>query len=317
MTLSGRPLLDTEPDHRLFAGRDEELDRLVSLVRAGVNTLVVGERGSGKTTLLRQLVYTMRQQDPARAPVFVEGRLADTPRDFLDLTRARLGLPPAGAGTGDLVELPALVASLREAVEDERRVVLVDELAPDIAATIFGRLRDEVWQVPLTWVVATTPDDSVVLRTPPADAFFESVVPLDGLTADEQRELLVARLGEEGAEIARQIDEGNPRRLLALARAARETGTSPAEQQEAMARRQAEIAKLGRPATMLMSELESLGPASASDERLLQRLGWTRSRAVQVFRELEDAGFVTASYVRGPAGGRQKVYRPTDPREQQ
>src|SRR5690606_39495712 len=118
-------------------------------------------------------------------------------------------------------------------------------------------------------------------------------------------------------EIARQIDEGNPRRLLALARAARVTGTSPAEQQEAMARRQVEIAKLGRPATMLMSELESLGPASASDERLLQRLGWTRSRAVQVFRELEDSGFVTASYVRGPAGGRPKVYRPTDRREPQ
>src|SRR5690606_41580791 len=99
MTLSGRPLLDTEPDHRLFAGRDEELDRLVRLVRAGVNTLVVGERGSGKTTLLRQLAYTMRQQDPARA-VFVEGRPADTPRHVLVLTRARRGLPPAGARAG-------------------------------------------------------------------------------------------------------------------------------------------------------------------------------------------------------------------------
>lgn len=63
---------------------------------------------------------------------------------------------------------------------------------------------------------------------------------------------------------------------------------------------------------MLMAELESLGAASASDERLLRRLGWTRPRAVQVLRELEDAGLVTASYARGPGGGRQKVYRPVE-----
>ncbi|HEX6947948.1 MAG TPA: AAA family ATPase [Acidimicrobiia bacterium] len=311
MTLSGRPLLDTEPDHQLFAGRNEELYRLLGLVRGGVNTLVVGDRGSGKTTLLRQLAFVLRR-DAGSAPAFVEGRLAETPREFLDLVRARLGLPPYAPIEGDLVELPAVIGALGEAVTESRRVVLVDEVSPSVGATIFGRLRDEVWQLPLVWVIAVTPDDAAALRVPPADAFFEAVVPLEDLTWEEQRELLEARLGREGAEMAAQVDEGNPRRLIALARAAKETGIPAALQQEAMERRRAAVAQLGRPATMLMAELESLGPVSASDQRLLQRLGWTRSRAVQVFRELENAGLVTSAFAKGPAGGRQKVYRPVD-----
>lgn len=315
MTLSGRPLLDTEPDQRLFAGRVDELERLVALVERGANALVVGERGSGKTTILRRLSYALRQQDVERAPAFVEGRLADTPRRFIELVRSRLGLPPVNPDSPfmDALELPGLVATLREAVPSGRRVVLVDELGADVGSTLFGRLRDELWQLPLSWVVAVTEDDSGALRTPPADAFFEEVITLEGLSWDEQRKVLEARLGSEGAMLAAQIDEGNPRRLLMLARAAKETGISAARHQAALTRRQEEVSKLGRPATMLMAELESLGPSSASDERLLERLGWTRSRAVQVFRQLEKEGLVTSSFVKGDSGGRRKLYRPADP----
>lgn len=309
MDLTGRPLLDTEPDHLLFAGREEELGRVVRLARSGVNTVVVGERGSGKTTLLRQAAFVLRRD--GGAPVFVEGRLADTPRRFLDLVRARLGLPPLPERADDPIELAALVGSLREGIGEDLLVVLVDEIAPEVAATVFGRLRDEVWQIPITWVVAGTPDDVVALRTPPADAFFEAAVVLDDLDRDGQRRLLEARLGEEGAAIAARVDEGNPRRLLALARAVKEGATVDGRQEWERAREE-RLAELGRPARMLMAELESLGAASASDERLLRRLGWTRPRAVQVLRELEDAGLVTASYARGPGGGRQKVYRPVE-----
>ena len=313
MNLSGRPLLDTEPDHQLFAGRDDELRRLVDLVRHGTNTLVIGERGAGKTTLLRQLAFVLRQEN-ASSPAFVEGRLADSPRQFIELTRSRLGMPPVNGDSPfqDTLELPGLVATLRDATSD-RRVVLVDEVTPEVGATLFGRLRDEMWQLPLTWVVAVTEDDAAPLQTPPADAFFEAVLRLDPLSWDEQRQVLEARLGSEGAMIAAQIDEGNPRRLLALARSAKATGVSAAQHQAAMIRRQEEIDKLGRPATMLMAELESLGPSSASDERLLERLGWTRSRAVQVLRQLEKEGLVTASFAKGPSGGRRKVYRPVEP----
>lgn len=318
MTLSGRPLLDTEPDHQLFAGRDDELARLIDLADRGVNVLVVGERGAGKTTMLRQLAYGLRQIDSESRPAFVEGRLAETPRMFIDLVRNRLGLPAGNGGAPPFedADLPALVATLRDGVPSGRRVVLVDELsAGTVGATVFGRLRDELWQLPITWVVAVTEDDAGVLLTPPADAFFEEVMRLEPLSWDEQRQILEARIGHEGALIAAQIDEGNPRRLLMLARAAKDSGLSMIKRQAALTDRWAAVKKLGRPASMLMAELESLGPSSASDEKLLGRLGWTRSRAVQVLRELEANGLVTSTFVKGPTGGRRKLYRPVDPFE--
>jgi energy-coupling factor transporter ATP-binding protein EcfA2 len=332
MELSGRPLLDTKPDQALFAGRDAELDRLLTRVERGLNVLLLGERGSGKTTLLRSLAYELRQKSPDTSPAFVEGPLAEDVRTFIYLVRHRLGLSTATGPTpmeallssasltrrtnalGDTLALPNLVAGLREAApNDGRRVVLVDELPSEaVAQTLFGRLRDELWQLPLTWVVAVRPSAAGVLQQPPADAFFDVVMRLEPLSKDAQRAILGARGGVQGQRLASKVDEGNPRRLLALAREALEGGADPSELVGALARRDAEVSKLGRPASMLMAELESLGPSSASDERLLSRLGWTRSRAVQVLRELEDKGLVTSSTVKGESGRPRKVYRPAD-----
>jgi DNA-binding MarR family transcriptional regulator len=67
------------------------------------------------------------------------------------------------------------------------------------------------------------------------------------------------------------------------------------------------IDELGRPAAMLAVELAQLGPVSASDQRLLTRTGWSRPRAVQVLRQLEEAGFVeSGSTIQG--GRRRKLY---------
>jgi energy-coupling factor transporter ATP-binding protein EcfA2 len=330
MDLSGRPLLDTKTDHELFADRSSELERLLTSVDRGLNVLVVGERGSGKTTLLRRVAYELRQHSPDNPPAFVEGRLSEDVRTFLDLVRYRLGLEPAimdpskaqatsalmaqRAALDDTLELPRMVGSLREATSGGRRTVLVDELpVGSIGQTLFGRLRDELWQLPLTWVVAVSENEAGPLRTPPADAFFDFVIRLEPLSRDAQRAILEARAGPIGNRIASQVDEGNPRRLLALAREALEGGAQPPDLVRALNRRDAEVSKLGRAASMLMAELESLGPTSASDERLLSRLGWTRTRAVQVLRQLEERGLVTSSTAKGASGRPRKLYRPADP----
>src|SRR5437870_6366726 len=325
MDLTGRPLLDTTPDHELFGGRDGELARLADWVEHGRNVLLIGERGSGKTTLLRQLAYELRQRHPRTPPAFVEGRLVTDARVLLELVRRRLGLrsPPEaaawptavsldGQASGEAVDLADLVRGLREAGPRRRRVILVDEPPTDAAQTLFGRLRDELWQLPFSWGVAASEGDAGVYLTPPADAFFDDALRLNPLPREAQRRMLEARAGERGRRIARQLDEGNPRRLLALARAALQGGARPVELVEARNVRDEQVAQLGRPAAMLMSELESLGAASAADERLLRRLGWTRPRAVQVLRELEDQGLVTSSSVKGRAGRPRKVYRPSD-----
>jgi energy-coupling factor transporter ATP-binding protein EcfA2 len=332
MELSGRPLLDTKPDHELFADRERELEKLLTSVERRLNVLVTGDRGAGKTTLLRQLAYKLRQRSPDMPPAFVEGHLAETVKVFLDLVRYRLGLspavtePPPGPAAflafsrkvplEDTLELSSLVGSLADAAPDGRRAVLVDELpAKSVGQTLFGRLRDELWQVPLTWVVAVSKNDAGPLFSPPADAFFDVVLELGPLSREAQRAILEARAGVEGSKIASQLDEGNPRRLITLAREALEGGAKPSAMLSALSRRDAEVAKIGRAASMLMAELESLGPTSASDERLLGRLGWTRTRAVQVLRQLEEAGLVTSSMVKGDSGRPRKLYRAVDPLE--
>jgi energy-coupling factor transporter ATP-binding protein EcfA2 len=325
MDLTGRPLLDTTPDHELFGGRDGELARLADWVERGRNVLLIGERGSGKTTLLRQLAYELRHRHPRTPPAFVEGRLVADARILLELVRRRLGLrppsesaawPPSVSGDRqacvEVIDLADLVRGLREAGPRRRRVILVDEPPTDAAQTLFGRLRDDLWQLPFTWAVAASEGDAGVYLTPPTDAFFDDALRLNPLPREAQRRMLEARAGERGRRIALQLDEGNPRRLLALARAALQGGARPVELVEARSVRDEQVAQLGRPAAMLMAELESLGAASAADDRLLRRLGWTRPRAVQVLRELEDQGLVTSSDVKGRAGRPRKVYRPSD-----
>ena len=172
-------------------------------------------------------------------------------------------------------------------------MLFVDEVpSRDVAQTLFGRLRDELWQVPLVWVVAVNDTDAGSLLTPPADAFFDVKLTLDSLTRDEQADVLSRRAGSAGRQLASQIDEGNVRRLLALTREALEPGAKTSTLLRKASQRQNKVAALGRSASMLVSELEALGPVSASDESLLQRLGWTRERATQVLRRLEAEGVV-------------------------
>lgn len=62
---------------------------------------------------------------------------------------------------------------------------------------------------------------------------------------------------------------------------------------------------------MLVAELRARGgAASASDEGVLDSLGWSRPRMVQVLRQLERAGLVESSTRNGAGAGRpRKVYR--------
>jgi energy-coupling factor transporter ATP-binding protein EcfA2 len=296
----------------------------------GLNVLVVGERGSGKTTLLRQLALDLRERQTA--VVFVDGKLATDAYSFLELIRYQLGrapnlleavrdryarAPQPRPNLGPSATVLELIDSLRDPTGDQPRTVLLVDGVPstDEAHTLFGRLRDELWQLPFTWIVAADERDRAALLRPPADAFFDRLIALAPLTEHEQVRLLRKRVSvhdEEALQPMLAASGGNPRRLLALARDALEGGTVVEDVLAARAAREQLASRLGRPASMLLSELEARGAASASDEDLLRSLGWTRTRAVQVFAELEDAGLVTSETEKGPTGRPRKVYRPQD-----
>lgn len=216
-------------------------------------------------------------------------------------------------------ETERLIGALREVEEVLRRqkrkvVLLVDEPpSAEDAYTLFGRMRDELWRLPATWVLAGEAEEEATYLRGPASAFFETVVHLDRLSERDAAELLSRRTGDVKLSKALRDQiiaqaEGNPRRLVSLAREAILQGKRPeqisAEQQERERRQR----YLGESAHRLLAELEAHGRASASDERLLARMGWTRSRATQVFGELERAGIVRGSLERSGQARPRKVY---------
>ena len=308
--INGRPLLDSRTDQSLYVRRAHDEDLVRSAIRRSLNTLVLGARGSGKTSFLRALAYVLRREGVPSA--FVEGGTSTDAGALVELISRRLaevsGRTPGGGLRTDEPLLEAVRALGSMGDPERRTVVLMDGLPSGADAhSLFGRLRDELWRLPFTWVVATDDDDRAALLTPPADAFFELVIELRPLAISQQQELLRKRGIADVVALADQ-GTGNPRELLALARLVATDGSSPAELAGTRLKRRAEARRLGRPAEMVVAELEASGPLSASDERLLGRLGWTRERAVQVLKQLEAAGLVTTSLQKGSSGRPRKLY---------
>jgi energy-coupling factor transporter ATP-binding protein EcfA2 len=325
--LSGRPLIDTRVDSRLYARRREH-QILLKSAEQRLNVLLTGPRGSGKTTLLRQVLLDLRNS--GKAAVFVDGKMARDAFSFLELVRFQLGqapsLPEAIRERYAQIFVPRpnlreanalldLIDSMKPAEEQpERTTLMIDGLpSPEIAHSLFGRLRDELWQLPFNWVIAVDERERAALMEPPADAFFDRQINLGPMTPREQLAMLRKRIDDEEHQDLTplvEVSDGNPRLLLALARDAIEEGGAVQDLLADRARRETAAASLSRPASMLLAELENMGSASASDEELLKRLGWTRPRATQVFGELEQAGLVTSRAAKGHGGRPRKVYQP-------
>lgn len=324
--MTGRPLLDNRADAALFTGRESELDMFDSALEHKFNCLVTGDAGMGKTSLLRAMMYRARTQ--------IDG-LGVARKDAMTYVRAE-GITSGGELLGRIARgvlgehySPALLsdadATLRQLAgmreHDDRAartgsrrslVIIVDDVTASAGHEVFGLLRDELWELGYVWVVAARSAERGGLLVPPADAFFERVITMSALSSGEATELITKRLGEvpgAWAAEAGSVVGGNPRRLLDVAREVI-AGKVPAEcVLGSIADRDAAIAKLGRPEAMLAAELDALGAAAASDDALLSRLGWTRSRAVQVFTHLEEAGLVLAEDVRSGQGRPRKVFR--------
>lgn len=312
MQLSGRPLLDTRADAGLFVDPFKHLDRLSRAIGDGLNVLVTGWRGSGKTSLLRQFLLHRRASGPAA--LLVSAGTASSPSDVLTLVLRALATdtaPASRAGEPSVVDLLDALAT-----DTSPAAVLLDNLPPRLAHALFGQLRDELWRLPLVWVVTCADTDEVAFLRPPADAFFDTVVRLPPLDPPAMRDLLRRRasadeLDDEALSSVVELSDGNPRSALVLARRLTSGESSPELVRADEARRREAVTKLGRPAQMLLTELEASGAASASDETMLSRLGWTRARAAQVLEQLASAGLVEATDVRNGPGRPRRVYRPS------
>jgi hypothetical protein len=330
--LSGQPLLDNPLDTPLFVDRDRELDEAIGALTRRINVLLLGQRGIGKTSFLYRVQRELRIRD--LQVVYVAGHaLAETAADLLSVIRYHLAEPQTVtinpfANVSSLM-LPRSVRvvpegermlqevqALRDALGDraEPAVVLLDEMpSREEARKLFARMRDEVWRLPIAWLVAANNTDAETYLKPPADAFFGRVIQLAPFSNDSIHKVLQLRVPDlDTATVDTLVQQaaGNPRRLISLAQDVAVRGGS-ADGLAAEAQRIRErLSDLGEPAQRLYSELEALGQASPSDDELLRRLGWKRSRAQQVMSQLEQAGLILVSQEVQDRGGPRKVFRP-------
>lgn len=339
MNFSGRPLLDNHLDAALFVGRESELGELYGALSNGLNVLVSGDPGSGKTSLLRALMYRSRTREQVRHSqligdfdfTYIRAEGFQQPSELLE----RIFVEVVGEPYAPDQPFGRLLQRMMQAREDavgatqarwEARepglgsspvtsVIVVDDVSAAAGHGLFGLLRDELWGLGFVWVVAVRTADRGALLLPPADAFFERRVDVGPLDAAAARDLVTRRTGSSSGEWPVELLQavgGNPRRLLEVARdvVGRPGGPTYQEVRDAIAQRDAAVHALGRPESMLVAELGALGAASASDAALLDRLGWTRGRAAQVFARLEEAGLVVSEEVRTGGQGRpRKVFR--------
>ncbi len=335
--LSGRPLLDTEADARMFVDREDELRALEYALAAGMNALVVGARGSGVTSLLRHLAYRRRGSDSGPLAV-IDGRLAPDALGLLDIAfekltgRSRQVTEPSAFGAflassttiygrkvpvkrPDSFRLLDVFDQIKSELGGRRGTVILDGIPDSEAAyTLFGKLRDELWELPVAWLVGIGPNEESTLTRPPADAFFEQTISIKPLGPVAAMALVAKRvpdgtLDKGQLEALAVLGEGNPRSILAAAREYLQLHKSLDEQSVTKVALQARLNSLGPAAAALAAELASLGATSASDPVLLRDLGWTRSRATQVLKSLEAAGLATGAPEPAPGGGRRKIYR--------
>lgn len=313
--LDNRPLLGTV-DEDLFV-TPSIMPELKAAVERQLNVLVLGGRGSGKTSLLRTLEAAY--SDPERVAVYVDLGPAQTAEEALLIIADALG-HPWGMGESLRSNLAPFKVSPSSALLQRARhlgkappsLILVDSPPGNGEAhTLFGRLRDELWQLPHRWVVAANDVLRDELTRAPASAFFDVQLQLEPLSIAQQRDFLQRRLqaDEPGVDIDAIVGEtdGLPRSVLQLARAAvlSSVGDAVAQSQD----RRHRLAELPNTASTIVAFIEDFGPTSGSDPHLLSALGVSGQRARQVMRELEEDGILESFAEQEERRGRpRKLY---------
>ena len=328
MRFRSRPLLVSGVDAELYVARPEIERALVGAVLSERDVLISGPTGSGKTTSLRKLEADLRQRD--RLVTWVNASLASNGVHLLELVEAavltaatqaghRLRPPDEPVLAGDAAGPLQLMNAVNRIPPQPATVIFVDgTLEPAAGYDVFGRLRDQLWALPHSWVVATTPERVGALRTPPADAFWGAYVEIGPMDGQQVRTLLERGLDWEEAKLVFsgiRPESGVPRRII---HAVEEYLEQPRMEEysshyrpPAFARQEA-AAELGRSASMALAELEALGrPAAAGDDELLARTGWSRAYLGRTLSQLEAAE-ILRSYP-GPTSGQgrpPKLYEP-------
>jgi hypothetical protein len=304
--LGSRPL--TTSDAPLYVPRDADA-AVRNALQAGENILLGAVRGAGATSLL----YRLEAELPDA--VLMNAERAKSASDVVASVVAQLKLRPILPELQELLRRPDPLAAppimrrLRESLDEAQRhpIVLLDgPIDPNISFDLFGRWRDDLFVLPINWVVLAHQERLAEYVTPPADVFFDAIISLDPFDAARAFEVLerrdVGQLPDTVTEALLRHFDGTPRHLIRLARAALAADPSEAAQH---AEKHAEASQsLSRGAQRLLADMQGRGPVTATDAALLQRLGVTDRQMRRNLAELEAAGLAELLHSSSSSQGR-------------
>lgn len=312
--LGSRPL--TASDGSLYVPRRADV-AIRSALDAGENILLGAMRGAGATSLFHHLETALQDA------VLMNAERAASASDVIASLVSQLKLLPILADLQDLLRRPDPLAAppimrrLGEALQSNTRhpVALLDgPIDPKISFDLFGRWRDELFALPIRWVVLAHQERLAEYVTPPADVFFDAIISLDPFDDTTAMEVLGRRnvdsLPNAVTESIVSHFDGTPRHLIRLARRAL---ASDPDQTAHRAQQLAEIAdSLSRGAQQLLADMPGRGPVTATDAALLKRLGVTDRQMRRNLSELEAAGLAEQLHSSSSSQGRPPItYRLT------
>ena len=294
-SLSRRPLTASARDQQFFIP-GPELDQLRGAVKLGLNVHIGGGPGSGKTTLLRRL-----EREFGSTTKFVRADPSSSATMLLNEVARAIMHPDEtiawGRPTGTELDVRYLETELGYAVsswsdEPERpAVVLVDGVDREHLQVLFGRYRDALWDLPLTWIVAS----SFSSPPRPADAFFDRSIELEPWPVGRVRRLVETRMPDWSAEwcadVAETLGPTTPTQAL-LDLQSLALGGNHSALIAALAADRLQVEELPDRLRKFYAALCQAGPTHAGDEWLLETAGVTRSRVVHWLKELEELGLV-------------------------
>jgi hypothetical protein len=303
-----RPLLNTAADQRLFVF-DASRRRASQAAFMHRNTLVVGDPGSGKTSLLYHILANANTSADPSLALLIDARLASDSRVLVDMLLEQAQEEgwveeQTAPDRDDPFGFARQIRRLRDAPPNA--IVLIDDPTTEQARTLFGQLRDELWQTPLWFCVAVGEDVMQALSRPPADAFFDTAIRLEPFAGEDALEFLRRR--KHAGEMAAPV-EAPEHPLQARALVATAVGDAPGSRYDPRLQHQllqkAEH-EAGRAGAMLLAEMWSRGAISASDSDLQRSLGVTRNRLTELLRTLAAADVLVAT----PEASEGRVGRP-------
>ena len=295
------PILFDAVDRDQYLARPALEKALRRAVESGPGVLLVGSRGSGRTTLLNWLARQLR--DEGWQVVRVDAALVEDPETFLELTRGALE-ETRGSTPKRPSQLPPDAPSAMRLQEAARRLahappatILVDNLTDrGVIRTVFGGLRDLLWETGHHWVVTATPRERAQFLQPPADAFFAERVTIPPLS-DEEVEQLWSRYANGRRPPGTGDLPRQPRDVFLRMRG----GHDPAQVDAARE-------QFGEAAAALLREVLARGHAvTADDQELLARSGLSVVTLRKYLNKLVAAGLLERSADSSGEPGRPRL----------